>query len=464
LSVSHLSGAVPRPTTFALETLVAKYDGRAPRYTSYPTAVQFTPTVTADTYRTWLSRLSPVDPVSLYLHVPFCARLCWFCGCNTRAVNRHAPVSAYVDHLVTEIGLLSDALPGVLGASAIHLGGGSPNMLSPDDLAAVFARLAEAFTFAADVEVAAELDPASLSRDWVQAAARHGLSRASLGVQNLDPRVQEAVNRVETFEEVAQAVAWLREVEVRSVNIDLMCGLPHQTAANTLETLNRILELRPERLALFGYAHVPWARAHQRLINDRELADAAGRLEQSEAAADRLLWEGYVRIGLDHYALPDDPLAQAHARGELRRNFQGYTADPHATLLAFGVSAIGQLPQGFVQNEAGEAAWRTALAKGRLPVKRGLAFTDDDRFRADIIERLMCDLAVDLADARRRHGRPVESLAAEREALLPLQAAGLITLDDERVAMTPLGRPFLRTVAQVFDARSAPDAAYSRVV
>ena len=448
----------------ATATLLARYDGRAPRYTSYPTALHFTPETGAEDYRGWLGRLPAADPISVYLHVPFCRSLCWYCGCNTRVVRDPAIISKYVDFLEREFELVEAALPGRLTAGALHLGGGTPNTLSTDDLDRTFAHLRRMFRLDEAAEISVEIDPAALSCDWVEAAARNGLTRASLGVQDLSPAVQAAVNRIEPFETVRRAVGWLRAAGVASINLDLMYGLPRQGVAEVEATLDEVLTLRPERLALFGYAHVPWARAHQRLINDRELADAAGRLEQSEAAADRLLWEGYVRIGLDHYALPDDPLAQAHARGELRRNFQGYTADPHATLLAFGVSAIGQLPQGFVQNEAGEAAWRTALAKGRLPVKRGLAFTDDDRFRADIIERLMCDLAVDLADARRRHGRPVESLAAEREALLPLQAAGLITLDDERVAMTPLGRPFLRTVAQVFDARSAPDAAYSRVV
>ena len=457
MPVSHLSHAVPRPTTFALEGLVAKYDGRVPRYTSYPTAVQFTPEVTAGTYRSWLAELSPSDPVSLYLHVPFCARLCWFCGCNTRAINSHAPVGAYVEHLISEVGLLAAALPGTLPAKAIHLGGGSPNMLSAEDLAAVFDRLRAVFRLGPDLEVAAELDPASLTRDWVQAAARQGLSRASLGVQNLDPQVQAAVNRMETYEEVAQTVAWLREVEVRSVNIDLMYGLPHQTTSNTQATLDRVLRLTPERIALFGYAHVPWMKAHQQLIDERALPGPVARLDQSEAAAERLVAEGYVRIGLDHFALPTDELARAQRDGRLRRNFQGYTTDTARALLGLGASAISALPQGFVQNASAEVSWRKLVANGELPVARGVALTDDDLLRGEIIERLMCDLEVDLATACRHYRRPLSDLAEERARLAAFVHDGLIQTDGARIVVTELGRLAIRSVCAVFDRYFEPN-------
>lgn len=458
MSVSHLSNAVPRPTTYALETLVAKYDGRVPRYTSYPTAVQFTPSITAETYRGWLARLPATDPVSIYLHVPFCARLCWFCGCNTRVVNKHAPVSAYVDHLVDEIDLLAAALPRRLPANAVHLGGGSPNMLSPQELATLFGRLREVFRFDADLEVAAELDPASLTREWVQAAARQGLSRASLGVQNLDPVVQKAVNRMETFEEVAQAVAWLRGVEVRSVNIDLMYGLPYQTTANTLATLDGVLKLAPERIALFGYAHVPWMKAHQQLIEESALPGPVARLDQSEAAAERLVAEGYVRVGLDHFALPTDELARAQRDGRLRRNFQGYTTDTAGALLGLGASAISALPQGFVQNISAETGWRKAVTEGELPVARGVAVTDDDLLRGEIIERLMCDLEVDLAAVCRQYRRNLSDLAEERGRLAPFVQDGLIQVEGARIVVTELGRLTVRSVCAVFDRYLAPEA------
>ncbi|MFN3513851.1 MAG: oxygen-independent coproporphyrinogen III oxidase [Phenylobacterium sp.] len=439
------------PQVLSTEALIAKYDGRAPRYTSYPTAVQFTPQVGPDVYRQWLAALPSDDPVSLYVHVPFCARLCWYCGCNTRAVQRHGPVADYVKHLLEELSLLGAALPGRLPSSALHFGGGTPNMLTPEELDLLFGALAEVFPPIAGFEVAAELDPAPLTRDWVQAAARHGLTRASLGVQNLSPRVQEAVNRKESFEDVARCVGWLREAGVGSVNLDLMYGLPHQTTANTLDTVDQILRLKPERIALFGYAHVPWMKAHQQLIHEGALPGAAERLEQSEAAAERLAAEGYVRIGLDHFALPEDELARALAEGRLRRNFQGYTTDGARTLLGLGASAIGSLPQGFVQNAAQELAWRAAIAKGELPLARGVALTDQDRFRGEIIERLMCDLAVDLEEVCGRHGRAVGDLAAEIERLSDFAADGLLLIEGGRLQATETGRLVIRSICAAFD-------------
>lgn len=459
MPVRHLSGAIPRPTAFALETLVSKYDGRAPRYTSYPTAVQFTQAVDADTYRGWLGDIRAGEPVSLYLHIPFCARLCWFCGCNTRAVNRRAPVGAYVDHLLREIDQMAEALPRRLEVSAIHLGGGSPNMLATQDLDRVFGKLRETFDVADGAEIAAELDPATLSREWIRAARRHGLNRASLGVQNLDPVVQEAVNRIETFEDVSVAVEDMRAAGVASVNIDLMYGLPHQTCPNTLATLDRVLLLEPDRVALFGYAHVPWAKAHQQLIDETTLPGPVARLDQAEAAAERLSAAGYVRIGLDHFALPSDELAIAQRDGRLHRNFQGYTTDAAMTLLGFGASAISSLPQGFAQNAASEAAWRAAVNAGDLPIARGVALSDEDRFRGEIIERLMCDLEVDLARVCARHRRPLAALAREQARLADFVADGLMELDGHRIVVTEIGRLAVRSICAVFDQYLAPGGA-----
>jgi oxygen-independent coproporphyrinogen-3 oxidase len=451
-----ISAALAQKTQLA--DLVARYDGRAPRYTSYPTAVQFTPQVDAGVYSSWLAELDAAEPVSLYLHIPFCARLCWYCGCNTRAVNRHEPVGDYVQLLLVELELLRAALPGRFAARAIHLGGGTPNMLSVEELDAIFGRLDAAFDLRHGLEVAAELDPAVLTRDWVRAASYYGLNRASLGVQNLDPQVQAAVNRKEGFEQIAAGVGWLREAGVGSVNLDLMYGLPHQTTANTLATIDQILTLRPERIALFGYAHVPWMKAHQQLIKDEALPGPAARLEQSEAAAKRLVAEGYLRIGLDHFALPDDELAVALAEGRLRRNFQGYTADSADTLLGLGASAIGALPQGYVQNVAQELGWRAAVAKGELPIARGVGLTPDDRFRAEIIERLMCDLAVDLAAVCARHGRALADLDEALARLAPFEADGLVRRDGARLQVGETGRLLVRSICAAFDRYFVADA------
>lgn len=440
------------------DQLIAKYEGCAPRYTSYPTAVQFTAAVQAGLYRRWLSELPVGEPVSLYVHIPFCSRLCWYCACNTRAVNSHDAIGGYMRLLTREIALLAEALPGRMGARALHLGGGTPNMLDPDDLDVLFGALRSAFAFEPGVEIAAELDPAVLTRSWVEAAARHGLNRVSLGVQNLSPEVQTAVNRPERFEDLAECVRWLRLVGIESVNLDLMYGLPRQTTANTVSTIEAVLRLQPERIALFGYAHVPRMKPHQKLLDEATLPGPAERLDQFGAATERLRQAGYVRIGLDHFAKPSDELAVALRQGRLHRNFQGYTTDAARTLLGVGASAIGSLPQGLVQNVTQELGWRAAVARAELPIARGVALTDEDRFRSEIIERLMCDLAIDLEAVCARHGRKLAELAAELACLQPFADDGLVRIDGARLAVTQAGRFLVRSVCAVFDAYLAPEA------
>jgi oxygen-independent coproporphyrinogen-3 oxidase len=266
------------------------------------------------------------------------------------------------------------------------------------------------------------------------------------------------VNRHENLDQIAGCVGWLREAGVRSVNIDLMYGLPHQTTASVLDTVEQVLRLRPERIALFGYAHVPWMKAHQRLIDEGALPWPAERLEQSEAAAERLMAEGYARIGLDHFAAPDDELAIAARDGRLHRNFQGYTTDEAGTLLGLGASAIGRLPQGFVQNITQEAPWRTAVKEGRLPVARGVEMTADDRFRGEIIERLMCDLTVDLGAVCAAHGRSLAELTPCLGKLAPFCADGLLQVEGETLRVLGDGRLVVRSMCAAFDAYFEPEA------
>ena len=434
------------------DALIEKYDGRAPRYTSYPTAVQFSPEVTPEMYAGWLHAIPDDEPVSLYIHVPFCSRLCWYCGCNTRAVNTHGPVAAYVLYLQKELLALHKALGRRrLTVSSLHFGGGTPNMLSPEEVRSIMSALSTAFRFAGGLEVAAELDPEILTREWVATACVNGLSRASLGVQNLDRKVQAAVNRVETFEHIADCVRWLRDGGVASINMDLMYGLPHQNVANTLTTVDSLMTLRPERISLFGYAHVPWMKSHQKLIEEKALPGASERLDQFDAAAERLASEGYVRIGMDHFAVPEDDLCQAQAEGRLHRNFQGYTTDSAGILLGLGPSSIGSLPQGFVQNASQELDWRKALDRQELPVARGVRTTADDRFRGEIIERLMCDFAVDLGEICARDGRHPRELVHEMSQLEAFAADGLVELDGFRVKVTDAGKVVVRSVCAVFD-------------
>ena len=444
--------------------LLERYDGNVPRYTSYPTAVEFSNAVDEDEVAAWLGGVSLEERLSVYVHIPFCKRLCWYCGCNTRAVRNRGLISDYIGFVGEELALVERALPGRPHAGAIHLGGGTPNMLSREDLGSLFRALRHVFNVSPGAEIAAELDPSVLTREWVTAAAFHGLTRASIGVQDLSPHVQQAVNRIESFEVVEQAAGWLREAGVASINLDLMYGLPRQRTQDVLATLDTVLTLRPERLALFGYAHVPWVKSHQKLIDQAELPGPTERLDQSEAAAAKLEGEGYIRIGLDHFALPDDPLAVALKQGVLRRNFQGYTADPHMTLIGLGASSISSLPQGYYQNDPAELGWRRRLQEGRLPVVRGIGLTDEDRFRGDIIETLMCRKSVDLQAVCASHGRSVAELRPEQEALAAMAADGLVALSGDTVALTPLGQPWLRSVARVFDLRSGSQSRFSRVL
>jgi len=382
----------------------ARRERQVPRYTSYPTAPQFHAGIGAESYRRWLGGLDPAAPVSLYLHVPFCRRLCWYCGCNTHVASRYRSVATYRDLLLAEIDRVAAALPAGLRASRIHWGGGTPTILSPEDFLAIHARLRRHFDIGPESEIAIEIDPRVLDKPMVAALAEAGVRRASLGVQDFDPEVQRAINRWQPYERTAAAAEALREAGIGNINLDLIYGLPHQTLASLLRTIDLAFGLAPQRIALFGYAHVPWLKPHQQLLPAADLPGPAARWDQAMGAAERLQALGYDWIGLDHFALPGDDMAEAARRGRLRRNFQGYTTDDAETLLGFGASAIGRLPQGYVQNITEVKEWEAAVGGGDLPIARGIALDDDDRLRRLVIERLMCDLEVDLGASTRAFG------------------------------------------------------------
>ncbi len=424
--------------------LLAKYDRAVPRYTSYPTAPHFHAGIGPDDYCGWLAELPSDARLSLYLHVPFCQELCWYCGCHTTVARHYRPVAEYQRLLLQELDLIGAALGGRRTVGHIHFGGGTPTMLLPGDLRSLGERLRQRFEIRDAAEFAVEIDPRRLTRETVAALAAIGVNRASLGVQDVNPEVQRAINRWQPFAVVERAVDWLRAAGIRGINFDLMYGLPQQTTAGIGRSVEAALALRPSRLALFGYAHVPWMKRHQRLIDEASLPDASQRAAQFEVAATRLEEAGYVAIGLDHFALPDDSLAVAQEEGRLHRNFQGYTTDDAAALLGFGASAIGSLPQGYVQNAVPIPRYREAIRQGRLATARGIRVSEGDRGRRAIIERLMCDFAVDLSGSAGR-------LAAELEALEPFRADGLLTIDDRLIRVEPEGRPFIRTICAVFD-------------
>ena len=433
------------------DVLLAKYDRRVPRYTSYPPATRFHQGVGAATYRRWLEETPTDASLSLYLHIPYCENLCWFCGCHTKMVRRYEPIATYLELLGREIDLIADILGGRRRVRHVHWGGGTPTIVLADDILALNERLRWRFEFAPDAEFAVEIDPRGLTADRVSALAAAGVTRASLGVQDVSPAVQRAVNRHQPFAVTARAAAWLRDAGIDALNVDLMYGLPRQTVARVVATVEAVLTLKPQRVAVFGYAHVPWMKRHQRLIDETELPGPAERFAQFAAASRRLRDAGYVAVGLDHFARPGDPLAVAARNGRLHRNFQGYTTDDASALLGIGASAIGMLPQGYVQNAVPVHAYRDAIEAGAAAVTRGIALDAEDRLRRDAIERLMCDGAVDLAAICRRHGCEADHFAAELAQLASLDADGLVAVDGHLVRVRDAGRALLRTVCAVFD-------------
>ena len=431
--------------------LLQRYGGAVPRYTSYPTAPHFHDGVSAAAYGGWLAALPAEQPVSLYLHVPFCQRMCWYCGCHTKVVGRYEPIHDYAETLAREADLVADAVSGRLRVSHLHFGGGSPTTLSEDDFRMIMARLGQRFDFAPDAELAVEIDPRTMTDAMAEALAVSGINRISFGVQDFNAKVQEAINRVQSFEDTKAVLDILRRHGINSVNLDLMYGLPHQGVADAERTVDLAVDLGPDRLSVFGYAHVPWMKTHQKMIDEAALPGAAARFEQAEAVARRLAEHGYVRIGLDHFARADDPMARHLEAGELRRNFQGYTTDQASSLIGMGASAIGSLPQGYAQNAPSIRAWRRAIDAGSFTVERGLELDATDRLRRDIIERLMCNLHVDLAPYEAKDGAPDDGFAAERARLLPMADDGLVNLDGDHVEVTEAERPFVRSVCAVFD-------------
>ena len=430
--------------------LAESYDLRVPRYTSYPTAPHFSDAVGPKKYGEWLDSLTPDVDLSLYFHIPFCDSMCWFCGCYTKIVKKYKPISQYLDVLLKEIDLVADNVSGDVPVKHLHWGGGSPTMLTGGDWMRSVELIRKRFGVADDAEIAVEMDPRDTTEDYVRDLAAAGVNRVSIGVQDFHPEVQEAINRHQPFDVTKKVVDWLAAHGIHNLNMDLMYGLPHQTTERVTEMVDLALTLKPQRVALFGYAHVPWMRAHQKLIDEAVLPDATARWEQSSAASARLVAAGYVAVGLDHFARPDDSMASALHDGKLHRNFQGYTVDSAPVLLGMGASAIGSLRQGYVQNTLPLRDYARAIESGQFATVRGIELSPDDIMRAAIIERLMCDLRVNLGDVA--GGVAVrEMFADELVSLKRLEADGIISIAEDEISVTEMGRPFVRLVASAFD-------------
>ena len=415
---------------------------QTPRYTSYPPANRFTAEVDAAKAARGIASLPARASLSLYLHIPFCQKLCWYCGCHTSVPTIADPVEPYIDAMVREIELAGRLAPADAHVEHIHFGGGSPDILSPAQIARLFAAMRASFNVIRFAEIATELDPRGATHEVVEAFAAGGLNRASLGVQVLDAAVQKRINRIQTEDQIASSVRLLREAGVTSLNLDMMYGLPAQTSEHVIETALFIAGQDADRIATFGYAHVPWMKKHQNSIATAELASGEERFRQAEVAASTLEAAGYVAIGFDHFAAPGDSLLTAEREGRLRRNFQGYTDDNAVALIGFGASAISSLPGLTYQNTTDTSVYKAEAMAGRMPVVRGVEHTQADLRTGSLIERILCDFEADV---------PGDMLIAACPQLVPLTNAGLVQISGRRVTITDKGRPYARNVAACFD-------------
>lgn len=434
------------------KSLVGKYSAPVPRYTSYPTAPHFDVAIGNAEYGRWLAELPQGSSLSLYIHVPYCDRLCWFCACHTKHTLKYEPVAAYLDALFLEIAAVSERLDAGVKVTALHFGGGSPTMMKPEDIIRLGNHLKARFSFSPDAEISVEMDPNDMDEARYDALAAIGMTRASLGVQDFDPRVQKTINRIQTFDHTRSVVEAVRARGVHSVNCDLLYGLPYQTLETLEKTVSQFISLDPDRIALFGYAHVPWMKKHQTMIPEEALPDVNMRFEQARLAARLLQDAGYQPIGIDHFAKPSDSLATAAREGRMRRNFQGYTDDAADALIGIGASSIGQLPQGYVQNMAATGEYQRMAADTGLAVVRGIALSDDDVMRSYVIERIMCDFRFSFTDLRNRFGGLASAILAEARQFAASNSDCMVEISGDAFILTERGKPFARTVAATFDA------------
>jgi oxygen-independent coproporphyrinogen-3 oxidase len=438
--------------------LLERYNRPGPRYTSYPTAPQFRDSFGEAELRA-AAAASNGDPIprrlSIYVHVPFCASPCFYCGCNRIITRDTSRGEVYLTRLYREIALMAELFDRDREAIQLHFGGGTPNFLSPEQLGDLVQSLRRHFHFAdhRESDISIELDPRFVDPAQVAALGRIGFNRASLGVQDFDPVVQAAVNRIQSVEQTRAVVGACREAGFRSVNIDLIYGLPKQTPEGFSRTLDQVLEIRPDRLAVYSYAHLPDLFRAQKQINADDLPTPDVKLSLMHMAISRLTAAGYVYIGMDHFALPDDELATAQARGGLHRNFMGYTTHADSDLVGLGVSAISHIGSTFSQNPRDLPSWERAIDEGRLPVFRGLHMTEDDELRADLIQALMCQGEIPVAALERRYGIEFDRYVdGSLHALEPLEADGLVRREKGRILATSQGRLLLRNIAMCFDA------------
>lgn len=439
------------------------FDARVPRYTSYPTAPHFDGSVNPGLFSDWIGAIPAGSSISLYLHVPFCRRLCWFCACRTQGTSSDAPVRAYAQTLKAEIALLKARLAPGVKLSRLHWGGGTPTFLPADMIRELAATIFDTVPMGEGAEFSVEIDPSEVDDARLDALTESGMNRASIGVQDFDPDIQKTIGREQSFDLTKQVSDAIRARGVRSLNADILYGLPHQTNARIADSVQKLLALSPDRVALYGYAHVPWMSRRQQMIPSDALPGPEERLHLFEVARQLFTAEGYVEIGIDHFARPEDGLALAAARGTLRRNFQGYTDDTAPALIGLGASSISRFPQGYAQNVSGTSDYTKAIRAGQFSTHRGHVFAGEDLLRGRIIEALMCDFHVSRAEMIRDFGADPERI----ETLFQAAAQafpGMVTLNEAGFDLPPRARPLARMVAQAFDAYDQGKTKHSAAV
>jgi oxygen-independent coproporphyrinogen-3 oxidase len=439
------------------------FDARVPRYTSYPTAPQFGTGVGPEDFRNWVAAIPEASEISLYLHVPFCRRLCWFCACRTQGTASDAPVIAYVETLKAELAMLRDHLPRGITLSRLHWGGGTPTLLSADLMRSLAGAIFAMAPMAADGEFSVEIDPNEIDDARLDALAAAGMNRASIGVQDFDPLIQKSIGREQGYALTRDVADRIRARGVASLNADILYGLPHQTGPRIADSVQKLLTLSPDRVALYGYAHVPWMSRRQQMIPSDAMPTPEERLALFETARQLFIWDGYQEIGIDHFAKPGDSMALAQRSGRLRRNFQGYTDDPSPVLIGLGASSISRFPQGYAQNVSGTADHARAIRDGRFSTHRGHRFAGEDTLRARIIEALMCDFAVSRVEMLQDFDVTPDRLETLFRGAAD-EFAGMVHLTDEGFAIPERARPLARMIARAFDAYDSGRAQHSPAI
>jgi oxygen-independent coproporphyrinogen-3 oxidase len=433
--------------------LLHKYNCPVPRYTSYPTAVQFSDNIPDNCYEMLLENIDDNQSLSLYMHIPFCRALCNYCGCFTRVVNHYDPIHDYVSLLCQEIELVGKITGKNKKVSHIHFGGGSPNYLSNEDFIRIMTTISSSFKVSKDAEIAMEMDPRILEQEKIRIYAEAGVNRASFGVQDFDPNVQKAIGREQPYKHVSKCIQWLRDAGIDNINFDLIYGLPNQDENTISDTVSKAISLKPDRVALFGYAHVPWMRKHQLKLEKYDIPDMELRYQLFETAKLSFTEKGYDPVGIDHFVKANDN----EKSKLLHRNFQGYTTDNTSILLGFGISSISSFPYSYLQNTTSFREYRKYLLQDKLPISRGIMMNESDRIRGNIIEAIMCRFEVDIEGICSIYSFPTDNLSDAIENMAEYIEDGLVEVTGNIVKITDKGRPFTRLIAACFDEYLSPE-------